>query len=248
MASAPSPLRSRLPRAERELQVLDAAHALFAERGYREVTMDAVAAAVGVTKPLLYAYFGNKEQLYLACVSRTGDELAVAIDAAVAAAPTPGDALKAALRTFFALVERDARAWRVLYDETLPTAGPIAEAMDAYRTRIAAPVAGAFRALAGATVDPHAAAAPRAADPRASAAPRSTDARSADAHAAAQAEALAQGQLAAAEAMSRWWLATGALPAGELAELLIDTLEPGLAQRVLTAQPPSPTAPEPGTP
>ncbi len=198
--------RSRLPRAERELQVLDVATALFAERGFRDVTMDAVAAAVGVTKPLLYNYFGNKEQLYLACVARTGEELAGAIGAAVSAAPTPGDALKAALRTFFAFVERDERAWRVLYDATLPATGPIAEAMDGYRARIAAPVAAAFAALEGATPD------------------------------SPQAAALAHGQLAAAEAMSRWWLRTGALPATELAELLIDTLEPGLAQRAQALQ------------
>jgi AcrR family transcriptional regulator len=209
VASPPGP-RSRLPRPERERQVVDAAHALFAQRGYRDVTMDAVAAAVGVTKPLLYAYFGNKEQLYLACVARTGDELAAAIDAAVDAAPTPGDALKAALRTFFALVERDEPAWRVLHDESLPTAGVVAEAIDGYRARIAAPVARAFRALPGGP---------------------------ADARATAQAEALAHGQLAAAEAMSRWWLRTGALPAGDLAELLIDTLEPGLAQRALAGRP-----------
>lgn len=213
MATSPTH-RARLPRAERELQVVDAARALFADRGFRDVTMDAVAAEVGVTKPLLYAYFGNKEQLYLACASRTGDALAVAIDEAVAAAPAPGEALKAALRTFFAFVERDARAWRVLYDETLPTVGVIAEAMDGYRERIAAPVAAAFRAL-GADGDPRS---------------------------AAQAEALAHGQLAAAEAMSRWWLRTGLLPATELAELLIDTLEPGLAQRALRqVVPPSTT-------
>ena len=221
MVPAVPTTRSRLPRAERELQVLDAANALFAERGYRDVTMDAVAAAVGVTKPLLYAYFGNKEQLYLACTSRTGEELAAAIDAAVAAEPVPGDALKAALRTFFAFVERDRRAWRVLYDETLPAAGVVAETIDGHRARIAAPVAAAFRALAGAGEDPRA---------------------------AAQAEALAHGQLAAAEAMSRWWLATGALPATELAELLIDTLEPGLAQRALAGQPRPTPNPEPHAP
>ncbi len=207
MVAEPSPTRSRLPRAERERQAVDAALELFAADGYGAVTMDAVAAAVGVTKPLLYNYFGNKEQLYLACTRRTGDELAAELDRAVAEAPNPGDALKAALRVFFAFVERDRRAWQVLYDETLPASGPIAEAMDAYRARLAAPVAAAFRALHGNRAGPRA---------------------------AAQAEALAQGQLAAAEAMSRWWLQSDALPASELAELLIDVLEPGLAQRALT--------------
>ena len=39
------------------------------------VTMDEVAAVVGVTKPLLYAYFGNKERLYLACMEPAAEAL-----------------------------------------------------------------------------------------------------------------------------------------------------------------------------
>ena len=34
--------------------------------------MDEIAASVGVTKPLLYNYFGNKEQLYITCMERRG--------------------------------------------------------------------------------------------------------------------------------------------------------------------------------
>ena len=68
-------VRTRLPRAERERQMLDTARALFAARGYADVTMDEVAAAVGVTKPLLYNYFGNKEQLFLACMKPAADAL-----------------------------------------------------------------------------------------------------------------------------------------------------------------------------
>ena len=110
--------------------------------------------------------------------------------------------------------------WRVLYDETIPTSGVIAEAMDGYRARLTAPVAAAFRELDGS-----------ARPGGLGAGDRQSGRTLPSSHAAAQAEALAHGQLAAAEAMSRWWLATGGLPASELAELLIDTLEPGLAQR-----------------
>jgi AcrR family transcriptional regulator len=78
--------RTRQPRAERERQVLAAARALFAERGYGAVTMDDVAAAVGVTKPLLYVYFGNKERLYLACMEPAAEELREAVTGAVAEA------------------------------------------------------------------------------------------------------------------------------------------------------------------
>ena len=76
-------MRTRLPRAEREQQTLDQARALFAAHGYAAVTMDQVAAAVGVTKPLLYNYFGNKEQLFLACMKPAADALTEHVVSAV---------------------------------------------------------------------------------------------------------------------------------------------------------------------
>jgi AcrR family transcriptional regulator len=68
-------VRSRLSRDDRMEQTLEVAHGLFAERGYAAVKMDEIAAAVGVTKPLLYNYFGNKERLYITCMERAGDTL-----------------------------------------------------------------------------------------------------------------------------------------------------------------------------
>jgi AcrR family transcriptional regulator len=113
-------MRTRLPRAERERQMLETAHALFAERGYAEVTMDEVAAAVGVTKPLLYNYFGNKERLYAACMAPAAEALADAIVAAVRSAASPAEAVAAGIRAFFAFLDADREGWRVLFDETKP--------------------------------------------------------------------------------------------------------------------------------
>jgi AcrR family transcriptional regulator len=216
MVAADTTPTPRLPRAQREQQVVATAHALFAERGYAGVTMDAVAAAVGVTKPLLYAYFGNKEQLYVACIGRSGEALVTAVEDAVAAAPNPGEALKAALRAFFAFVEDDRRAFAVLYGEALPAVGVVAEVVTGCRAQVTATIARAFAALGGG---------------------ERTDT------VLREADALAHGQLAAAEAMCRWWLATGTGPVAAAAELLIDVLEPGLAQRALARRPPTPGAP-----
>ncbi len=52
--------RRRLGRAERERQILDAAVSVFSERGFQQASMDAVAALVGVTKPVLYTHFGPR--------------------------------------------------------------------------------------------------------------------------------------------------------------------------------------------
>jgi AcrR family transcriptional regulator len=125
--------------------MLDTARALFAERGYGHVTMDEVAAAVGVTKPLLYNYYGNKEQLFLACLEPAADTLLESIVSAVQAAPDPPGALRAGIHAFFAFLDADGEAWRVLHDETLPNGGVIAARVNEYRARMESLVTAAIR-------------------------------------------------------------------------------------------------------
>jgi AcrR family transcriptional regulator len=199
-----NPGRTRLPRAERMQQTVAAAHALFGERGYAAVTMDGVAAAVGVTKPLLYNYFGNKEQLYLACLEQAGDGLVATVVEAVGDTTNPAEALSLGLHAFFAFVDEDRAAWAVLFDETLPAGGEIADRVGAYRTRL--------RDLIAASMLEQIPARSRAA-------------------AQTEVEALSTAVMGAAEALVRWWLRTGAMPAAEAAELLITTVEPGLRRR-----------------
>ena len=138
-------MRTRLPRAERERQMLDSARAQFAARGYGDVTMDEVAAAVGVTKPLLYNYYGNKEQLFLACMEPAAEALLQSVVSAVAAAPDAPGALRAGIHAFFAFLDADGEAWRVLHDETLPAGGEIAARVAAYRARMEALVTAAIQ-------------------------------------------------------------------------------------------------------
>jgi len=203
-AFATSPQRTRLPRAERERLILDVAHTRFAAHGFAAVTMDDVAADAGVTKPLLYAYFGNKERLYLACMERAGEALFATVGAAVSDAASPADALRRGLHAFFAFVDEDRDAWRVLFDETLPAGGELADRVAGYRERLLALVAQTNIA-------------------------RLPEQRRA-AH-ATEIEATSVALLGAAEALARWWLRTGAMPAADAAELLIATTEPGLRAR-----------------
>jgi AcrR family transcriptional regulator len=185
-------------------QTVAAAHALFAERGYAAVTMDGVAAAVGVTKPLLYNYFGNKEQLYLACLERAGDGLVATVVEAVGQTTEPAEALRAGLRAFFDFVDQDRAAWAVLFDETLPAGGDIADRVAGYRTRLRDLIAGSLLEQIPAE--------------------RRDRAR-------VEVEALSTAIMGAAESLVRWWLRTEAVSAAEAAELLISTIEPGLRRR-----------------
>ena len=185
-------------------QTLGVAHALFAERGYAAVTMEEIAAAVGVTKPLLYNYFGNKERLYIACMERAGDSLTQTVAAAIGGTESPGDALGAGVRAFFAFLDTDRAAWAVLFDETLPSSGEVAERVADYRGQIVALVSQSLLAQVPA------------------------DRRDAT---RVEIEALSAALLGAAEELARWWLRTEAITAGEAAELLISTVEPGIRAR-----------------
>jgi len=69
----------------RRPQVLDAALELFLELGYEGTSMDAVARAAGVTKPVVYACFAGKEELFRALLSREEEQILTEIQAAFAA-------------------------------------------------------------------------------------------------------------------------------------------------------------------
>lgn len=61
---------TRLRSDQRRAQLLDIAEGLFIERGYAAVTMEDVARGAGVSRPIPYNHFANKEGLFLACVGR----------------------------------------------------------------------------------------------------------------------------------------------------------------------------------
>jgi AcrR family transcriptional regulator len=112
----------------REEQMVTAATRIFAERGFHAASMDEIAEASGITKPMLYAYFDSKEGLFLACVEKGSTGLRAAVRAAALSAPTPEDALYRGLVAVFRFVEENGELWSVLYPHGTATGGPFAEA------------------------------------------------------------------------------------------------------------------------
>src|SRR5271170_8370679 len=89
MAGALQASSGRLTAERRRGQLFAVALELFAERGYRATTMDDIAEAAGVTKPLLYQHFSSKRALYLELVEAVSDELLAAIALATGSAAGP---------------------------------------------------------------------------------------------------------------------------------------------------------------
>lgn len=73
-AVGPSTPRRPPPRASRKYRaILDAAEALFGAQGFQKTGVDEIAAAAGVSKPLIYRYFRSKEHLFEVVVDRVID-------------------------------------------------------------------------------------------------------------------------------------------------------------------------------
>jgi AcrR family transcriptional regulator len=116
----------RVPRALRERQVLAEAEDLFAEVGYTGTSMDELARRVGVSKPVIYALIGSKEELYRLCVERQAEKLAACITAATASETEPAAQLRAGSLAFFGFVGEHRRLWEALASEAGPFAAEAA--------------------------------------------------------------------------------------------------------------------------
>jgi AcrR family transcriptional regulator len=125
--AARTPQRER--RARTRAALLRAAGGVFAEHGFHQATLEAVAAEAGVSKGALYHYFPSKEQLFLALLEdRLGAGLSD-VEAVLAERGSDSEQLGVAIETFLRRVNSDPR-WLPLLLEFLAygTRNPAAKA------------------------------------------------------------------------------------------------------------------------
>jgi AcrR family transcriptional regulator len=107
----------RLPRAVREQQMLDAAVEMFSVNGYHETSMDAIAAQAEISKPMLYLYYGSKEELFGACLDRELSRFVDAIRADIDFGASAKDLLRTAVLSFLNYIDTNRASWIVLYTQ-----------------------------------------------------------------------------------------------------------------------------------
>src|SRR5580704_8742139 len=88
----------RLPSSARRNALLDAAVALVRTKGVREVSMEAVAEHAGVSRPLVYKHFSNRDGLLAAAYRREASKLHADLASEVAAANSVEEMYRALLR------------------------------------------------------------------------------------------------------------------------------------------------------
>lgn len=95
-----TPARWRRRKEARPQEILDAALAVFAEKGFAAARMDDIAAQAGVTKGTIYLYFDSKEAVFKTLVRESiGDTLGRVVDAANSFEGHAADLLRLILRT-----------------------------------------------------------------------------------------------------------------------------------------------------
>ena len=111
--------RKRLTAEQRRAAILEAAVAVFADRGYYAASIDDVATAAGISKALIYEHFASKQELYASLLDQEADELFARLAGAVAGIQDHGaPRLEAGLHAFFGFVEERRDAWRMLFRES----------------------------------------------------------------------------------------------------------------------------------
>jgi AcrR family transcriptional regulator len=139
----------RLPRAEREQQLLDVAERLFIAQGYERTSIEDVAHAAGVSRPIVYDHHGSKEGLYLACVKRARARYAEQLEQVLATISDPREKIKAGAERFFTILEQDPERWIVLFGgSAVPLFGELGEQLHQLRAISIASVAAVIRGQA----------------------------------------------------------------------------------------------------
>ena len=105
----------RMPAAQRRSQLLETAVHVFADRGYHAASMNDVAEAAGVTKPVLYQHFSSKRELFVELLTSIGDELRDTIAKATTDASGPRQQIEQGMVAYFRFVDSHTDSFRVLF-------------------------------------------------------------------------------------------------------------------------------------
>lgn len=125
-----------VPRLDREHQILRAASVEFGTQGYAATSIASIAAKAGISKPLIYNYFGSKEGLFIACLEWAGSILADEIERIARGDSIGIERGILTLAGIFATLEPHPHIWKLFFDPSAPTTGAVGGAIAHYTQRI----------------------------------------------------------------------------------------------------------------
>ena len=123
-------------RADREEQILARACRVFGESGFAGTSVADVAEAAGISKPLIYNYFGSKEGLYARCVQHAAEVLTAEIERTAASGTVGLARAVLTLDGMFRVLAPQPWLWQLVFDPTAPRDAATEKVLDAYERRI----------------------------------------------------------------------------------------------------------------
>lgn len=194
--------RKRLSPAERKQRLLAAAVEHFGERGYGDASLREIAAAAGVTTPVLYDHFRSKAELYAAVAWQQADSLLARWSQPIEGSDE--EVFRGTIERIFAWIEANPQGSRILFAD--PPSDPfVAEAITAVLERAVGAVAELFAA------------------PPALELPAGLERERANA-------ALAKLSMSAVDGLAAWWWHNQDVPRATVVSLACDVLWRGLDQ------------------
>jgi len=136
MAPRTTPDPGEQSRTRRE-RILDAAFSTFARAGYREASMDAIAASAETSKGGVYFHFPTKEAIFRELMRTTADKLVGKVERAVAAESDPIARAEVALRTVLATFSGHRTMARLLFLDVVGAGRVFQAEADALHDRFA---------------------------------------------------------------------------------------------------------------
>jgi len=101
---------------DRRRQILDTALTSFSVSGYHNTSMNDIAEALSMTKPVVYQYFDSKRALYLELLRFVGDDLVTTVTASVAGSNNPHDQAEQGMIAYFTWVANNKEAFALLFE------------------------------------------------------------------------------------------------------------------------------------
>ena len=141
MSPRTTPEPSEQSRSRRE-RILDAAFSTFAGRGYRDASMDDIAAAADTSKGGVYFHFPTKESIFRELMRTTADKLVGKVEKAVAAETEPIARAEVAIRTVLAAFAGHRTMARLLFLDVVGAGRVFQAEADALHDRFALLIAG----------------------------------------------------------------------------------------------------------
>lgn len=121
--------------------MLDAAQQVFVENGYHDTSMDDIAVAATVSKPVLYQHFPGKHELFLDLMDTQLGLFQDAMTQALSSTTDNKERVRATIRACFQFVDRPDRAYRLLFDSGLNNDPDVAGRMQDLDHRFATDIA-----------------------------------------------------------------------------------------------------------